>query len=277
MKTTLLVIILFALVGSLCAVTRIVDINGSGQFTSIQAGINAASVGDTVKVLPGFYQEAITLNKNIVLQGSGYENTQITSNVNPTITQTGGKLKWFKIGCTNGNGIAITAGTITNCVIQSCAGHGILLNSNNNILVSNCVLLNNSGWGVAQGGNYPNDSVVNCIARNNSSGGFSGGAWNQYSSVQVNYCNGSRNYTIGGQECIDVDPLFISATDFHLAQASPCVNTGHPGIFDPDGTRSDMGYYGGPDAPVHPVVTDMKITPLPGGGVQVEATGRANY
>jgi len=226
MKTTLLVIILFALVGSLCAVTRIVDINGSGQFTSIQAGINAASVGDTVKVLPGFYQEAITLNKNIVLQGSGYENTQITSNVNPTITQTGGKLKWFKIGCTNGNGIAITAGTITNCVIQSCAGHGILLNSNNNILVSNCVLF---------------------------------------------------NYTIGGQECIDVDPLFISATDFHLAQASPCVNTGHPGIFDPDGTRSDMGYYGGPDAPVHPVVTDMKITPLPGGGVQVEATGRANY
>lgn len=34
-------------------------------------------------------------------------------------------------------------------------------------------------------------------------------------------------------------------SNFHMALSSPLKNTGDPGIFDPDGSRSDMGGYGG--------------------------------
>ena len=36
--------------------------------------------------------------------------------------------------------------------------------------------------------------------------------------------------------------------DFNLQNGSPCINTGNPSSSynDPDGSRSDMGAYGGP-------------------------------
>ena len=55
---------------------------------------------------------------------------------------------------------------------------------------------------------------------------------------------------VSGSHCINQDPKFISATDYHLQVSSPCKNTGDPSILDTDGTTSDMGVYGGPGAGV---------------------------
>jgi len=41
-----------------------------GQYEKIQLAIDAASEGDTVKILPGIYNENITINKNITLEGT---------------------------------------------------------------------------------------------------------------------------------------------------------------------------------------------------------------
>jgi hypothetical protein len=43
-------------------------------------------------------------------------------------------------------------------------------------------------------------------------------------------------------------PLFISETDFHLQENSPCKNAGNPALEfnDNDGSRNDQGAYGGP-------------------------------
>jgi parallel beta-helix repeat protein len=59
------------------AETIIVNINGSGNFTSIQDAIDQAERGDTVFVKPGIYYENITINKTINLIGSGTEHTTI--------------------------------------------------------------------------------------------------------------------------------------------------------------------------------------------------------
>jgi len=48
---------------------------------------------------------------------------------------------------------------------------------------------------------------------------------------------------------ISVDPQFISETDFHLPLDSPLRDKGNPLYTDPDGTPSDIGMYGGPQAP----------------------------
>jgi hypothetical protein len=46
---------------------------------------------------------------------------------------------------------------------------------------------------------------------------------------------------------IHADPMFADTTDFHLQAYSPCIDAGDPNIIDVDGTRSDIGVFGGPD------------------------------
>lgn len=56
-------------------------------------------------------------------------------------------------------------------------------------------------------------------------------------------------YTSGtpGEGCLNVNPYYKSPfSDFHLASYSQCKNAGDPLIEDVNGTRSDMGCYGGP-------------------------------
>lgn len=62
-----------------------------------------------------------------------------------------------------------------------------------------------------------------------------------------NYCNIEGGWE--GRGNIDTDPLFVDADhgDYHLQPDSPCIDTGHPSAFygDINGTRNDMGIYGG--------------------------------
>lgn len=50
------------------------------------------------------------------------------------------------------------------------------------------------------------------------------------------------------------DPLFVTfdpsghSFDFHLQSGSPLIDAGDPAVKDTDGTRADIGLYGGPDA-----------------------------
>ena len=254
--------------------TIIVDKNGGGQFTSIQIAVNNSSTNDTIKVWPGTYSEQLTLNKVITLIGSGYENTTIISSSNPTINMSMGvgKILHFKITCLNGDGIQLHNGTVSNCLITACSGLGIYAGTaGDNGLVQNCIINYNGSYGVetVDGG----ISVTNCIGRPN------GGYYDFYrynGTFNLSYSNGSHNNTLGNQGCIDVDPQFVSTSDNHISQGSPCWNTGNPALVDPDGSRSDMGYFCGPDCPIYPVVYEIIISPN-GNNINLQAKGRANY
>ncbi len=206
--------------------------------------------------------------------GSGYENTIVTGSFNYTVTITSGWMQWFMISSTGGAGVKISGGTLRNCVIMGCSGDGVYCNAvggTGAALVANCVVVNNNGFGI----NVDSPgllTVVNCISRNNTSYGFEG----YYNILTISYSNGSRYYTAGNQGCIDQDPLFTSSSDFHIADGSPGWNTGQPSLSDPDGSRSDMGYFGGPDCPIYPVVTQIIISPS-GTTINLSAKARANY
>ena len=45
-----------------------------------------------------------------------------------------------------------------------------------------------------------------------------------------------------------VDPLFQGEKDFHFSPQSPLIDAGDPALTDPNGSRSDLGIYGGPSA-----------------------------
>jgi hypothetical protein len=276
MKNVILLSFFFLFQTVLLPKTIIVDLNGGGQFTKIQDAITNATASDTIKVWPGSYNEQITLNKNIILIGSGYENTAIVGNFNPTITMSTGKLQWFKLSSTGGNGMNLSGGLVTNCVITGCSNYGIYNGTSGSYAtVTNCVVFGNVYDGIsASSGGIIN--VTNTISRNNGSNGFD----NHYSSATINlsYSDGSRGYTSGNQGCIDQDPNFTSVTnlDFHLSEGSPCWNTGNPAYTDPDGSIGDMGYFGGPDCPIYPTVYEITISPN-GATIDLHAKARANY
>jgi hypothetical protein len=51
----------------------------------------------------------------------------------------------------------------------------------------------------------------------------------------------------GSDGNISSDPRFVDFDSFRLRGDSPCVNAGDPAAEDPNGTRADMGRYGGPE------------------------------
>ena len=268
MKHLLIIILACAISGSVTLANTLTV--GTGQtYTTIQSAVNAASVGDTIKVLPGIYNEAININKNVVVQGSGYETTRIMSANDPTITMSTGKIMWFSITSTAGDGASVSGGIITNCVIAGCARNGVSFSPSSTGSIKNCVLIGNARNGADHSSFfYSGGSAVNCISWRNGGYGFSGLAG-------VTYCDGWVDGS--GSNNINSDPIFVSGNDFHILPTSPCFQTGNPADVNPDGSRSDMGYFGGSDCPIYPVVTKIVIIPSGNGQVQIQATAQANY
>jgi hypothetical protein len=273
MKTKIISLIVMLSFSSYAfSTTIIVDKNGGGSFTSIQTAITNSSTNDTIKVWPGTYVEQITLNKNITIIGSGYENTTITSSSNPTINMSSGKILHFKISSLTGDGIWLHNGIVSNCLVTACSLRGIYAGTaGDNGLVQNCIISYNGSNGILAG--TGGISVTNCIARPNGAIGF---ARDYYGTFNLSYSNGSTSSTSGNQGVINIDPQFVSAADYHISEGSPCWNTGNSALSDPDGSVSDMGYFGGPDCPIYPVVYEIIISPN-GNNINLQAKGRANY
>ena len=109
-----------------------------------------------------------------------------------------------------------------------------------------------SWYGVFWWNAFTNLSVKNTIIANHSKGALTGSttsAWLSYSNVYGNV-GGDSTAAAGGSNNSTTNPLFTNATtgDFTLASGSPAIHAGDALILNKDGTRSDMGAYGGPGA-----------------------------
>lgn len=292
MKRIALLFVVLCIPAVACAGQKFVDLNGpvdATHFRSIQAAINAATSNvDTIVVLPGFYNlgsTQVNFNKSVVLMGSGYETTIIASNSDPTVVVSAGatgKMLWFDITSNAGRGITLNSGTVSNCVIRGCARDGIYIPSTSTGIVANCIVLDNGGDGITGDPGATSASVYNTISYFNAGSGFT--LTNSYGQnpYALNYSNGSIGavYGITGTGNISSDPLFkamnVHPMDLHLAVGSPCFDKGKPDLYDPDFSRSDMGYFGGLDCPVFPIVRTMTMT-VNGSNVQIQLVGSANY
>ena len=143
-------------------------------------------------------------------------------------------------------------------------GGGLYSASNSCPLITNSVFIGNAAAGIG-GGIYhasPSAELRNSILCENwapaGGGAFISGAfdvmntnaWNNFGSDY----DGIPNPT-GTDGNISVDPAFQDTTqpdpldwDLHLSTASPLVDAGLGSILDPDGSLSDIGIYGGPEA-----------------------------
>ena len=169
--------------------TIIVDINGGGDYATIQEGINAVTDDDTVLVYPGTYYENINYNGKNVTVASLYLITQDNSYIDSTIIDgnQNGSVVIFKNGedstavlcgftVQNGSGtvyqyIFICGGgiyckdvspTITDCIIKNNTaqwGGGIQCISSN-INLKNVSVYNNRAIYIGGGICFRNNSTV---------------------------------------------------------------------------------------------------------------------
>lgn len=291
-----LLILILSFHSIISARTIIVDQNGEGDYLTIQEGIDASHDGDVVIVYPGVYLESIVISdKEIKVIGSGPDATGISASTDYAVKfdrhSDASKIIGFSITSAGGTGIytggnswpgisncIISSGgmglqvyqgaSINNCIIFGCGGNAIdFKGTSKGLAITNCILYNNGGYAVY------NDSYSYYVTISYSD------LWNNY---MGNY-GGKIDYIVIGSGIIEEDPQFINpGMDFHLKQSSPCIDAGKPGFasLDPDGTRNDIGAYGGPYARmtgfIGPVVTNLEIIPSivkQGETITIKATG----
>ena len=173
---------------------------------------------------------------------------------------------------------------ISNCVVSSAEGRGISLTYYRSPTIRNCLIYDNGTSGIhcqwrcdpmivnntIYGNNYYgvycqwNSSPVimnNIIAQSNLYGincEFSSiptisynDVWNNHLNEEVDSLRINYYDCVAGLGDISSSPMFIDADNgnFHLTSPdSPCINAGNPNAAynDIDGSRNDMGGFGGP-------------------------------
>lgn len=161
----------------------------------------------------------------------------------------------------HGGGLGVNGtAEIYNCLFMKNSGNdgggGFVVGTSGVATVINCVLYNNrssvssSGWfgGGNESGSVVNNgilSIVNTIAWSNV-GRLNNRLWPQLAI----YTNSDEFQFVAGEGNLNENPMFVDSKrgNFVLESNSPCNNTGHPDEIynDIDGSRNDMGIYGGP-------------------------------
>jgi hypothetical protein len=286
--------------------TRTVKQLGGGDYLTIGDAIDNAFQGDVIEVYAGRYEEAVVVDKELTLKGMGpqvvtivvpQQADAITVNTSSPVSISG-----FKIS-SGTHGIVFLVSDFTceikNCVIEGCGGSGIYLR---NIVPFNISILNNTIVSNVSDGVHLEVTVMspsctavvagNIIAFNGGYGLYNSaryGTTENFISYNDLFSNSAGNYypVLPNFGDISENPQFVDkdAGNYVLANSSSCINSGREGSAynDPDGSRNDMGAYGGPDCASYwpypvgaPIVTQISATPTSvpqGSTITIEATG----
>jgi len=305
-KLTLIITIL--LLGQVSGETIVVDQSGAGDYTTIQTGLSNTVDGDTVLVKPGTYIEGVTFpSRKVYLIGSGAEVTKIYYISRAVNLTNSSVLSGFTIESTTGVAVRATDGTIVtlkNCILDG-GGSNYAIEANNinlfnNVIINSTKGLSNSGSSTKVQNNIFYDgeksvynsggtiTVENNIFYNTTSAIFQQSAGNHILSIYNCFGdNNSSNFINGAVAGLgdlqNTDPKFEDITKSYLLKSdSPVRDAGNPNSTynDGDGSRNDMGIYGGKNTwGDGPVITNLSISPTTidqGGTITIQATAKKN-
>ncbi len=218
-------------------------INVPGDLTTIQAGIDSSSSGDTVLVQPGTYIENITFNGENIVVGSLFIITHDTLYISSTVIDgnQNGPVVTFDNG--ESNACILEGFTVTNGLGDQHGAGGVFINSGNPI-ISNLTIVGNNGGDQGGGLTFIGSDalVINCRVIGNYSGTKGGGFRllsesnpiiesciigenNAHAGGGAVYCSNNSNPIIrnsliinneseqgGGIECSNSNPIIINST-----------------------------------------------------------------
>jgi hypothetical protein len=141
-------------------------------------------------------------------------------------------------------------------------GTGIMVSMQKLRWIENNLIIGNRGTSITSAGVFIDHSSSGFVQNNIIADGYNGiNRFYSYNTMTTQYnclSGNTHNYvpyaTVGTGD-IQASPMFVNlgngdagTTDFHLSANSPCRNAGNPdpAFNNPDGTRNDIGPYGGP-------------------------------
>ncbi len=142
-------------------------------------------------------------------------------------------------------------------------GWGIIATGTSYMDCANNVIYHNGNCGFGLWSDEATGRITNCIITDN---GWREmwvcppvGVWNNGHPLlfpfTYNVVWGNKDGAFSGMpDLIDVDgnqaidPGFVGEHEFRVPPESPLIDAGNPDLTDPDGTRSDIGLFGGPNA-----------------------------
>lgn len=248
--------------------------------SGIQEAVDAIPDGGTVLVKNGTYTNVnVRLGydhpskHNITIKGESQNAVLDNNNVGDAIHIGGNSsnvvVQSFTVKNSKLNGIAVAQtaqATIQNNLIYDNSQHnnpqafgGIYVQEESEASIKNNVIYNNSYSGIYVDPQAHVTATNNVLASNNKDQQGQGGYGvktevnnfvSRYNLFWANegVCASNLLWCTAEGSINDQDPKFVTSTDFHLQPDSPAKNAGDPDILDPDGSRSDMGAYGGPGA-----------------------------
>ncbi|MCF7918279.1 MAG: hypothetical protein K9N06_00015 [Candidatus Cloacimonetes bacterium] len=285
------VILLFVLIfmSLLKGITIEVNIDGTGDYITIQAGINASSDGDIVLVYPGRYYEHINYNGKTITVGSLNLTTGEEHYIRETIIDGSDNGSCVRLESEEGAMTTLQGFTLTNGagdLIHPAfrMGGGILMLESSHLSVINCLITHNraSGGGgilASTGSLYLEGTTINY---NRSSYLYSGGLstinmqvvfseetrcniYNNYGHYANDVCNsgGARDYTVIVDTFTVLEPDqyylmgFNNATSFEIFDMEYDILNGYVDAaeydiyVDPLGNNSNSGI--SPDVPMQSI------------------------
>ena len=150
-----------------------------------------------------------------------------------------------------------------NNLVHENIGWGIIATGKSYMDITNNVVYHNGNCGIAPWSTESRGRIVNNIVVANGwrdewvcpcVGIWNYGDWAKWDFAHnIVWNNKSGDYRdiweqTGINGNISQDPLFVGKNDFHLKNNSPAINNGDSTIYDIDGSVSDIGLYGGPQA-----------------------------
>ena len=206
-------------------------------------------------IIAGIYIQAFNSNYNPIIDSNyivadGINGIRKTIGAKPTITNNIIKFNQYGADAIF-LGYSDSAKVFNNLIIIGTGYGGI----NNNYtlytkMYNNYIVGNPGAYGISAG---PNDIIINNVVTDANIGVVPYTTENltfQYNNAWNNNVNFS-GFTPDSTN-LSVDPMIVNddttlgELDFHLQAYSPLIDAGDPTILDRDGSRSDIGLYGGP-------------------------------
>lgn len=242
-------------------------LNGSGAAITTFRGAITAAVKSTVSNFTLIGENCVTCAgdsvqiKNNIMQ---YQGTAMGNGINCGTSSGTVIAKNIITGFSDGvyNGMRENSGCIVRNNIITC-WMGIL-NRGTATIVNNTIIVGTTSFGISnQFGTI--SAINNCIACYPTTGQYAAsisGTTGNTARYNDRWSTGDNaGYALQLTE-ISADPIFVSLAknNVHYRPSSPCIDAGDPdrAYADADGSRNDIGAYGGPD----PLPPEMSIVPI---------------
>ncbi len=261
-----LVILALMLPGLIFSLTHTVKLDGSGDFTSIQAALNASIQGDTVLVYPGRYFENVVIQTNGISLISLEALSSDPAHIDSTIVDGDHTGRCLRIA-QNIHNIHIRGMTLTNGFSTGGAG-GIALALNTSSVLTNLRIYKNTasfGGGINIGAatvTLSGVEVYDNYALNLGGGIYAasgGGYTNTITFDPVNRCSIYNNRSGSGQDIYMQHA--ISDLNVYLDAFSVAVPTTYYAIYIPQGLQDHQMHFDILNAHHQEIDSDLYVSP----------------